>query len=148
MERRDLYDADAHRDIVERIERLTPDARPQWGRMTAAQMLAHCAEVQEVQMGKELKGSPWYVKLLGPLFKGMLINERPYPRNLRTHPQYLVTDSREFEPEKARLLAALQRMQARGPEPFRHPIFGKMTPGERGWACYKHLDHHLTQFDV
>ena len=29
-----------------------------------------------------------------------------------------------------------------------HPFFGKMTAEEWGMLGYKHLDHHLKQFDV
>ncbi len=29
-----------------------------------------------------------------------------------------------------------------------HPLFGKLTPEQWGKSIYKHLDHHLQQFDV
>ena len=36
-----------------------------------------------------------------------------------------------------------------GLNPFHdHPIYLAMSAEEKGWAGYKHLDHHLTQFGV
>lgn len=47
-----------------RIEALTPDTAPLWGKMSAAQMMAHCAEILEVAGGKEMRGTP---RLLGAM---------------------------------------------------------------------------------
>ena len=30
----------------------------------------------------------------------------------------------------------------------RHPLFGEKKLQEKGWAMYKHLDHHLPQFGI
>jgi hypothetical protein len=116
--------------------------------MTVAQMLAHCAEIQEVANGKDLKGTPVIVRLFGPLIRRMVVSDKPYPRSTRTHPQYLQVEERDFEMEKLRLVAALDSFVDAGPRASRHPIFGRMTAEERGWSSYKHLDHHLTQFGV
>ena len=84
----------------------------------------------------------------GPLFKNKLIDRKPYPKNLRTHPQYVVTDPKEFAAEKRRLLDALERFRGQRASAPAHPLFGEMTDDERGWGMYKHLDHHLRQFGV
>ncbi len=151
MERRDFYDRDTYEALLGRIARLMPDAAPGWGRMNAAQMCAHCAEVAEVANGKALVGTPWYVRLMGGLIKKMVLSDKPYPRSAKTHPQYEIGAGVSFEEQKARLLEVLAAMhsagRARGGQ-SRHPIFGAMTADEQGWATYKHLDHHLTQFQV
>ena len=118
--------------------------------MTAAQMLAHCAEVQEVGNGnRKLEGTPFLVRLFGPLIRRMVVSEKPYPRDARTHPQYEQREPRDFERETARLLVQLTAFRATEQEsPVRHPIFGVLSHEERGWAAYKHLDHHLRQFGV
>jgi len=146
MERTSLFDPTVMAAMRARVERLAPDAPRQWGSMTAAQMLAHCAEVQEVMLGKELRGTPFYIRWLGPLVRRMVVSTKPYPRNLGTHPQYVVSDPKDFAEQKARLLAALDRLENQGPSEGRHPIFGRMTADERGWSSWKHLDHHLRQF--
>jgi hypothetical protein len=145
IERQSLQDPAVVGPLRERIERLTPTTAPQWGRMSVAQMLAHCAEVQEVMNGKPLTGTPWYIRLAGPLIKRAVLGRRPYRRGLRTHPQYEVADEHEFAAERDRLLDAIESAgQIDGP--VDHPIFGHLSAEEAGWAGYKHLDHHLTQF--
>jgi len=133
-----------------RIEALTPETAPIWGKMSAAQMMAHCAEVLEVAVGKEIQGTPWFIKLLKPFVRKMVVGPKPYPRSTRTHPQYIVVKEKDFTGEKARLLGAMEAFgeACSGKEGLDHPFFGEMTVDEAGWAMYKHLDHHLRQFRV
>jgi len=151
MERKNFYDDGTYQALRERIAQLTPDRAPEWGKMTAAQTCAHCAEVAEVANGKALLGTPWYVRLLGPLVKKLVTGDKPYPRGTRTHPQYLIHSDLDFEEQKDRLLEAMKAMHLAGAAQAaeaRHPIFGAMTAEEHGWVTYKHLDHHLAQFGV
>lgn len=146
-----LHEPATYQECVERINKLTAQTPPLWGKMTVGQMLAHCSEVVEVYNGeKELKPN-----LFGRLLKGMIrkavVGEKPYSHNSPTAPQFVVKASKEFEPQRSRLLAGLYKFhnedQAAGAERV-HPLFGKMTPQERGWSMYKHTDHHLRQFGV
>ncbi len=149
--KRNLFEPAVYREFLARINQITPETKPQWGKMNAAQMMAHCAEIQEVMNGKELKNTPFFVKMLGGVIRKMVTNQTPYPRNSRTHPQYIVADARDFAREKARFIAALDTMIALGPEKasqIPHTFFGPMTAEEKGWSMYKHHDHHLQQFGV
>ena len=143
-----LHDPAVAESVRDRIGSLDRSSGPRWGEMSVGQMLAHCAEVQEVLNGKPLEGTPWYARLASPLIKRAVLSDRPYPRGIRTHPQYLVTDRREFVVERDRLLDAVGAAVERGGKDVAHPMFGRLTPEEAGWAGYKHLDHHLTQFGV
>jgi hypothetical protein len=146
--RPNLFDPAINETMRARVRALSPDHQPAWGKMNVAQMCAHCAEVQEVYNGKPLLGSPWYVRLVGPLVARLVFSERPYPKNSATHPQFLMADEREFERERNRLLAALQAMVDAGPHEMDHPIFGQTSAEKVGWGTYKHLNHHLDQFGV
>ena len=148
METKDLYDQEVFNEILERLENLGPDSQAIWGKMTVSQMLAHCAEVQDVNNGKALKGTPFIIKLVGPLFKNKLIEKKPYPKNMRTHPQYIMDSPEDFLKQRDRLIDSIRTMHALGRNDFKHPIFGKLTAAEKGWALYKHHDHHLKQFGV
>jgi hypothetical protein len=145
--RQSLRDPAVAASLRGRIERLTPTTTPRWGRMSVGQMLAHCAEVEEVMNGKPLTGTPWYIRLLGPLIKRAVVGMRPYSRGIRTHPQYLVDGEHDFAAERRRLLDAIEGA-SRNESGVDHPIFGRLTAEEAGWASYKHLDHHLRQFGV
>ena len=149
--RKSLYTPDVYQDCLSRIGRLTPGSKPLWGSMTAAQMLAHCAEIQEVSNGKDLEGTPFVVKLFKGMIRNMVVGDKPYPKNTKTHPQYRQTSDRDFDIEKARLLEALETFVTSGGSQagrVKHPLFGEMTAGEKGWAMFKHLDHHLGQFGL
>lgn len=151
LTKQSIYDNATLDSIIERIDNLSNESGALWGKMNVAQMLAHCADVQEVLLGKPLEGSPWYFKLLGPVVKKVILNSKPFPRDTATHPQYIVSDSREFEAEKARLLEALAKFSSLSPaehDQITHPLFGNMTVEDKGWMSYKHLDHHLNQFGV
>ena len=50
--RRSLADADVLAELTGRIERIAPDTRRRWGRMTPHQMLVHLAETHEAVLGR------------------------------------------------------------------------------------------------
>jgi len=120
--------------------------------MSVGQMLAHCAEAQEVANGtKKLEGAPFVAKLFKGFIRKTVVNEKPYPKGTKTHPQYLQSTERDFQREKEYLLSALKmfvKMDEAKVARVEHLLFGRMTREERGWGMYKHLDHHLKQFGV
>lgn len=146
MEQKSLYDPVVFDETLKRIDSIAPETVPQWGKMDAAQMLAHCAEVLDVSNGKPLTGTPFIAKLFKGYIKKMVIGPKPYPKSTQTHPQYLQTEPRDFEEEKQRLLGSLEKMKGMEGEKVEHTLFGVLSKEEKGWAMYKHLDHHLQQF--
>ncbi len=149
--RKSLYTPEVHQQCLSRIGQLTPKATPGWGSMTVAQMLAHCAEIQEVWNGKALLNTPFLAKLFKGVIRRMVVSDKPVPKNSGTHPQFKQISDRDFEDERMRLLDALDRFTRIDEDQRRklvHPLFGVMTDDERGWSMYKHLDHHLSQFGV
>ena len=150
MSTNSLFDPAVLATCLSRIGALNAESKPKWGTMSASQMFAHCAEIQDVWNGKELKGTPLFVRLIGPFMKKLVLGDKPYPRNSRTHTQYMMTDPKVFEEEKAHLISAITMFhEARSDtSDFKHGIFGTFTHDEKGLAVFKHLDHHLTQFGV
>ncbi|NIV95509.1 DUF1569 domain-containing protein [candidate division KSB1 bacterium] len=151
MIKKSLYESEVYQECLNRLEQIKPDSKPGWGKMTAAQMLSHCAEIVEVMNGKELKNIPFVAKLFKGIIRKMVLSEKPYPRNSGTHPQYEQESDRDFETEKKRAFDALDKFVNADIEVARqlkHPLFEEMTPEEKGWSMYKHLDHHLRQFGV
>lgn len=148
--KRDLHAAEVYEECLARIARITPETPRVWGRMDAAQMFSHCAEVQEVLDGKALVGTPWFLAPFGGLMRRFLLSERPFPEGARTHPQYEESGPRDFETQRTRLLTVLQSFAPDSGPPGirRHPLFGPLAPRDAGWLSYKHLDHHLRQFGV
>jgi len=148
MEVKNLFDPAVKQDIIARINKLTPQSQRQWGKMDVAQMLAHCQRPLGVATGKhKLKGS-FLLRTIGPLFKGVITNDKPFKKNLGTDKSFKITEPKEFEKEKQGLIQMINDFSESTMSDESHPIFGKMTKEEWSKGTYKHLDHHLQQFGV
>jgi len=135
--------------ILERLGKLQPGATRQWGKMDAAQMLAHCVAALEVGAGDVAKEHSFIGRVLGRFVKGSVLGEKPLSKNSPTDPSFVVTDPRDFAMEKARLVAIVKRFGEAGPSAAdgrMHSFFGRLKGDEWGVLMHKHLDHHLRQF--
>ncbi len=146
---KNLFEPSSVDEIKMRIGRLTPEHKGQWGRMSVAQMLAHCAAWMEIATGLSHPPRSLLGRLVGRFAKASVLGERPPGRNMPTMKELKVQDVRDFADELQNLLAGIDRFAAGGPERCtRHPhsFFGPLTPDEWAILSYKHLDHHLRQF--
>ena len=144
-----LFDAAGRAGMLARLERLTPGATRQWGKMTAAQMLAHCQQPLRVATGELPLKRGLIGFLLGRLAKKKLLAPAPWKPGMPTAPEFKITDARDFAKEKAVLLALVKRFGEAGPAGLTkgpHPFFGPLTTDEWQTLQWKHLDHHLRQF--
>ena len=145
-----LYDT-ATADVVKsRLKELRPDSQRLWGKMSAPQMVEHCARglewaVDDVRPPRQLVG-----RILGPIIKPLALkDDAPMRRNLPTSPLLIVHEEGDMNVAQERLCALIDRLVAEGPTKCTthpHTFFGKMTADEWGVLMYKHLDHHLRQF--
>ena len=149
---KDLYDRSVVSDVKARLERLRPDSARQWGRMSPAQALAHCAASMEWAVGDTRPPRMLVGRLIGRLVKSKAIgDEAPLRRNSPTAKDLVVADDRDLREERQRLCGLMDRFVAGGPSgctTHPHSFFGRLTPQEWAVLMYKHLDHHLRQFGV
>ena len=145
-----LYEPAAAEEIKSRLNAMGAASERQWGKMTPAQMLAHCANAMESATGDSNPPRVMIGRFLGPIAKAMVINkDRPFKKNSPTAPNLMISDQRQFDVEKQRLTEIMDRFISGGPSACTdrpHQFFGKLTPEEWGRLMYKHLDHHLRQF--
>jgi uncharacterized protein DUF1569 len=146
-----LFTAEHAQEVIARLERISPDQKPVWGKMNAAQMMAHCNETMEVARGiKHLKrGFISYV--LGSMIKKHFYNDAPTRKNSPTHPTFIKAGQHGLDTERAALITHIRAFQEGGPEKCTdapHGFFGKITKEQWGQGMYKHMDHHLQQFGV
>ncbi|MNG12591.1 hypothetical protein D3C84_962130 [compost metagenome] len=139
-------------EFVSRINHLTSESQALWGKMTVAQMLAHCNVAYEM-VYEDIHPKPsFFIKfILKLLVKNKVVNDTPYPRNNQTAPQFIIKDSRDFDIEKERLISNINKTKALGHEEFEGKeshSFGKLTAKEWNNMFSKHLEHHLSQFGV
>ena len=147
-----IFSKDVAEGVIARINKLSTDTRPQWGKMNAGQMLAHCNVTYEMVYENKHPAPGGLMKFfLKLMVKPTVCGDQPYKRNLRTAPAFLMTTEKDFEAEKARLIGYINRTQQAGEQSFEGKdslSFGKLTGHEWNTMFYKHLDHHLTQFGV
>lgn len=147
-----LFDKETYNETMQRLNSLTPASQRKWGKMDAAQMLAHCKEAFKVPLSDTpLKKAPFIMRMIGSLIKSKLYNDSPWKQNLPTAPNFLIKDQRSFENEKQQLTELVTKFYTLesgkvGNHP--HPFFGTYTKEQWGQAMFKHLDHHLRQFNV
>ena len=149
---KDLFDAEAAMQINERIRRVEAGSKRQWGKMNAAQTLAHCATTMEWAVGDSFAPRMFVGRILGSLVKfKVLKDDSAMKRNAPTAKSLVVADERDLRKERERLCALIDRFSQGGPQyctRHAHPFFGPLTPEEWARLMYKHLDHHLRQFGV
>ena len=139
-------------ELISRINKLTPETQPQWGKMSVSQMLAHCNVTYEMAFeDKHAKPGAFKKFLLKMFVKPIVVNEKPYKKSSQTAPEFLIKDERNFEKEKQRLINYIQKTEQMGAPAFEGKeshSFGPLNTQEWNNMFYKHLDHHLTQFGV
>ena len=147
---KNLYEPATAKEIRERIARLGPNSQRQWGKMTAAQAMAHCATGMEWAVGDRSEPRMFLGRIFGPFAKAAVLkDEKPMGKNSPTAKRLEVKYERDLGKECARLSALVERFASAGPQGCTknlHTFFGQMTPEEWAQLMYKHLDHHLRQF--
>lgn len=147
------FDPATTTQTLNRLDKLSNTTKPQWGKMNAAQMMAHLSVPYDMAYGKKASNPSFFGKLMLKLFvKDLVVGEtKPYPKNSRTSPDFIIADERDFEKEKARLIANIKETEAKGASYFEGKdsgAFGKLTAKQWSVQFYKHLDHHFTQFGI
>jgi hypothetical protein len=145
-----LFEPTTAVEIISRLEKLQSATKPQWGKMNAAQMMAHCQAPFQVYFGEMKMKRGLMGILFGRIAKKKLFADKPWPRSLPTAKEFLVADERSFDQEKIRLVNLINRFAQDGylVTVSVHPFFGKMSSQEWALFVYRHLDHHLQQFGV
>ena len=149
---KNLYEAARVEEVKERIARLRPDSQRQWGKMNAAQAVAHCSAGLELAVGDRIPPRLLLGRIIGLIVKPLALgNDEPMRRNSPTMKDLVVQDERDLGTERERLCGLINRFAAAGPKgctKHPHSFFGRLTPEEWAELMYKHLDHHLRQFGV
>jgi hypothetical protein len=138
--------------ILARFRGLSPDARRQWGRMSAHQMVCHLSDSLLMAIGERATTSA------SGLFRRTLLKwivlyvPVRWPTGVETSPELDQerggTPPVEFASDVVRVEALVGHLVAQAasfPWPP-HPLFGPMSRAAWLRWGYLHLDHHLRQF--
>src|ERR1700689_2411846 len=109
---KNLFEPGRAQEVTERLARLKEDSPRQWGRMNAAQAVAHCAKGLVSSVRDNTPASMWLLpRMIGPMALG---NDKPMQRNSPTVRSLIVDDARPPETERTRLNELIGRFVAGG----------------------------------
>ncbi len=136
---------------AERLERITADQRPRWGRLTPTELMPHLQRVFEISLGAYEAPD-----ISNPLSRSALkwvALYLPWPKGRVKAPDYFTpAPQADLEAERRRCLEAMERfvdLAERDPDRrTASPVFGPMPL--RTWQRLhaRHLEHHCGQFGV
>ena len=139
-------------DYADRLRTLSADTPPQWGRMSATQMVAHLRRTVAISLGEHAvpDHSNVFTRTVARWIAFHLMGR--WPRGvIKAPPEYTAEPAGDFEDERRALFEAIQRFTvAAEREPDRtglSPLFGPMPL--RYWQRVHgmHFEHHLRQFN-
>ena len=149
---KNLLEQNTKTEILERIDKLTPQTKAVWGKMNVNQGLRHMAMAFFIPTG-ELDPTPVNPpKMPKWLLKFFLLNVKPPKGGAETFKEMnMVTNGinpTDFEKEKANLKDLVNRFSASQQFIPESKLAGKFNEENWGKLNYNHTDHHLRQFGV
>lgn len=153
MVKKSLHNQNDYDEILVRISNLSENSRRKWGRMNVAQMLTHCELILQVPLRKIfLPKTNFLIRAVGIMTKKeMQIFNNGIPPNMPSFQKVIVNFECDFVVSKNNLLHTLNeylKAYEHHNLPNDHALFGKMKEKDWGFMEYKHLNHHLKQFNV
>src|SRR6187402_1278963 len=122
-----IFNKTDNESIIARINSLTPESKPLWGKMTADQMCKHCSLTIDVAFGKSDLKIPFLLRLLGKMLKKKMLAADNMGKGSATAKEYIVTDRYELEEVKSELIANFRRFADEGKSVIKlidHPFWG------------------------
>ncbi|MBK9767571.1 MAG: DinB family protein [Chloracidobacterium sp.] len=137
--------------LIERVNKLTSDETPLWGKMNVNQMISHL-----VQGGITVRGEmPDKSTFTSRTFiKPLILYVLPMPKEVKVSgiliSRLMAAKPLEFEADRGRLIDLMNKLSGLpvNSDCQYHPMFGKMSAKEWALIVHKHIDHHLKQFGV
>ncbi len=145
-ERRELQ-FDNLDEVVVEAERLASGQVRTTGRHSFGQILEHLARTHDMTTGRlQTPRPPWYMRLMIPLMKPMLLNDKPLKPGFKL-PQkseavFWPNQELEVATALAHLKESIAHYQAQGPLP-KHPMFGSLTRQQNDQLNCRHAALHL-----
>jgi hypothetical protein len=113
---KNLFEPERVAEVKGRIATLSAGSERQWGKMNAAQAVAHCAAGVELALGERKPPRLLIGRLIGGVIKPMALrDDAPMRRNSPTVQGLVILDERDLDAERLRLYAMIDRFAASGP---------------------------------
>ena len=101
---KNIFKVEVTKGVINRINSLHPNQKPLWGKMDVAQMLAHLnIQYQAMYENEKFK-------------KPIVTGDKPFKKNGKTAPYFVVNSKKNFEEEKEILIKNITTTQKNGVE--------------------------------
>ena len=149
---KNILDPKTKEEIIQRIDKLSPQAKAQWGKMNVNQGLRHMSMALQIPTGEldpTLVNPP---KIPRWLMRFFLLNMKPPKERAETYKEMnMVTNNinpSDFNTEKNSLKSRIEKLVASRNFIPVNKLTGKFSRNDWGKLNYNHIDHHLRQFGV
>ena len=142
-----VFDKPAREELISRINSLNENSTARWGRMNVYQMLKHCTLWEEMLLGKSQYRQSFTGRIFGKMALKSMLKDEPMKPNLPTVPSFKISGNGDVAASKAEWINLISEHEHQKCSGFVHPFFGKLTAEQAGQMAYKHIDHHLRQFN-
>jgi hypothetical protein len=142
-----IFDQSTRDELKNRIQSLSEKNTAQWGKMKISQMMGHCTKWDEMALGKTTYKQSFIGRLFGKMALKDMLKDEPMKKNLPTVPSFKIKEHIDFTNEKIKWIRLIEEYGNYAGSGFLHPFFGMMTKEQTGYMAYKHIDHHLKQFN-
>lgn len=145
-----IFNVNDNQEILNRIQKLTPQSKALWGKMSVDQMLKHINDAILVSFNEKPIKVPFFFKILGRVLKNSVLKQPEFAKNSPTAKEFKYETNFDFETVKNELISNFSRFQ-QGEQAIKcvsHPFWGKMNAEDWNNLQWKHVDHHLRQFGV
>ncbi len=147
-----IFEQQVRDDLIQRIEKLSDSSTASWGKMNVYQMIVHCIKTEEMYLQLKSYDRLFIGRIFGQMsLKSLVKDEKHFKQNEPTHPEFKIKDNGYISTFKDRWIILIQQFENKTEadyQNFSHPFFGKMTRTQIGQYNYKHIDHHLRQFNL
>ena len=145
-----IFDKKIRDEVINRINLLSEANTAQWGKMNLYQMLKHCTLWEEMIQGKKQYKRMFMGRLFGKMaLKKVVKDETPLRHNTPTLSELEIKQNDgNVLAQKAEWISKIEAYANFSNSNFVHVFFGKMTEEQVGYMVYKHIDHHLRQFNA
>lgn len=146
-----IYDKATTEAYIKRINLLTKDSKPLWGKMSVDQMLSHCQAPIDFAFGNTPMKANFIMRILGRMLKGKILKSNQFKKDSPTAPSFIRNGAYDFDQTRNELIEKINKFSDLGTTAIKttkHPFFGEMTHDEWSKLHTMHLEHHLRQFGV
>jgi hypothetical protein len=145
-----VFDKNIREELIKRINSLNENSKAQWGKMNVYQMIKHCILCEEMYLGKTPYKRTFLSFILGKIaLRHLMKDDKPKKRNSPTKQEFIISENTgNLLEDKMKWISLIQEYENYSNQNFVHWFFGKMTKEQVGISVYKHIDHHLRQFNV